>query len=142
MSPNESVRKAAQAYPDLVAINSDGGLTPLIYKLDTALVASYVVKTFIEADISAQSLLDEYENSSPSMSKHQKEELWDKFRIANQTAAILKQIIEDSKDVIVSLPEAIQAKSETLDEYVQGSRDPDGLRNAIKSWIQQRYRDQ
>lgn len=142
MSPDESVRKAVELYPDLVAINCDGALTPLIYKLDTALVASYLIKTFVEADFSAQSLLRQYEEASPNMSRHEKEELWDRFRTANQVAGLLKTIIDDSKDVVLSLPEAIQTNSDTLEEYVLDSRDPEGLRNAIARWVEGRFRDQ
>jgi hypothetical protein len=142
MSPDESVSKAVELYPDLVAINSEGGLTPLVYKLDTALVASYLIKMFIEADFSAQSLLMEYEQAKPNMSGHQKEELWDNFRIANQVAAILKEIIDNSKHVILSLPESIKNDSDTLQEYLEGSRDPEGLRSAITHWVEGRFREQ
>ena len=76
------------------------------------------------------------------MSGHQKEELWDNFRIANQVAAILKEIIDNSKHVILSLPESIKTNSDTLEEYLEGSRDPEGLRSAITHWVEGRFREQ
>lgn len=139
MNDEDRLREVAKQYSDIVAINAEGALTPLIYKLDTSLLASYVIKTFVEADTTAQSLLWEYENKTSNLTQTEKEDLWDRFRHSNQIAAVLKQLIEDSKDVIVALPEAIKSSPDRLEEYVEDSRDPEGLKGVIQRWIEDRF---
>lgn len=135
MTNDDFIRKAAQQYSDLVAMNSEGGLTPLVYKLDNAMATSLLIKTFVEADMTAQALLEEYETTEPNMSQSQKEALWERFSFSNQVAGLLKMIIEDSKDVILTLPEALRQNPENIDGYVAASENPEGLRKAIERWL-------
>jgi len=134
MTNDDFIREAAKQYSDLVAMNSEGGLTPLVYKLDNAMATSLLIKTFVEADMTAQTLLEEYEKTKPDMPQSQKEALWERFSFSNQVAGLLKMIIEESKDVILTLPEAMRRNPENIDDYVAGKgiENPEDLRKAIE----------